>query len=722
MRAPFHDPAGLHHQDQVRGPDGGQPVRDDEGRPALQRLREGLLDGRLGGVVQVGGGLVQQDDPLPGEEQPGDGHALALTAGEAVAALPDHRVQAVGQGAHQVVQAGAAQRVPQVGLARGGRGQQQVGADGVVEEVAVLGDHAEGVAQRFRGQVPHVDSAHPHRARVDVVEARQQLRDGRLAGAGGADEGHGLPGFGAEGDAVQDLGASARVQGGDLLQGGEGDLVRGRVAEADVVELDGDRALGGGTGVRFLLDERLQVQHLEDPLEADQCAHHLHPGPGEGGQRRVQAGQQQGQGHDRAGFQGTAQGEVAADAVDEGQGEGGDEGERGDEHGLGGGRPYADVPDPAGAHRELLRLLPRAAEEFDQGGAGRREALGHPGGHGRVQGGGLALHPGHAAAHAPGGDHEHGQQHQGEQGDPPGQGEHHGQGERQRDDVADHGGQGVAEGPLGADHVVVETGDERARAGAGEERDRHPLHVVEDGGPQVEDEFLAEGGRQPPAEDAEGRLRHRDQRDEQGQPDDRGRVAVGDDGVDDASGQDGGGDGEQRGGGSEQDEEGHAAAVRAGEARDAAQRVPREGAAFLLGVHDAVQLGPGCGLHAHAEEGRTSSIVEVKVRRPFGARVIPSEYAGGRGTLRRPPRRRGRDPPSGPPAPAAGAGRKGFRAVPRTLRENRVTAGCLPAPAWYELPFRIRQDERSCRPPAGRSGTAHPPGPHSPGHPPNASR
>lgn len=48
---------------------------------------------------------------------------------------------------------------------------------------------------------------------------------------------------------------------------------------------------------------------------------------------------------------------------------------------------------------------------------------------------------------------------------------------------------------------------------------------------------------------------------------------------------------------------------------------------------------------------------------------------------------------------------------------TRVAAGRLPATAWYELPCRIRQDERSCRPLVGRFGTAHPPGPHSPGHP-----
>jgi hypothetical protein len=47
--------------------------------------------------------------------------------------------------------------------------------------------------------------------------------------------------------------------------------------EADVVELD-HQAFRDGDGVRLLLDEQFEVQHLEDALEADHRAHiDLHP-------------------------------------------------------------------------------------------------------------------------------------------------------------------------------------------------------------------------------------------------------------------------------------------------------------------------------------------------------------------------------------------------------------------------------------------------------------
>ena len=41
-------------------------------------------------------------------------------------------------------------------------------------------------------------------------------------------------------------------------------------------------------------------------------------------------------------------------------------------------------------------------------------------------------------------------------------------------------------------HVVVEPAHERAGLGAGEERERHPLHVGEDLRPHVVDEALAD--------------------------------------------------------------------------------------------------------------------------------------------------------------------------------------------------------------------------------------
>ena len=86
---------------------------------------QGGLDLRLGGGVEVGGGLVEDDDPGPGEQQPGDGEPLAFAAGEAVAALA-HRGVGRRAATRSAAPAGRAQGGPQLVVARLGAGETQV--------------------------------------------------------------------------------------------------------------------------------------------------------------------------------------------------------------------------------------------------------------------------------------------------------------------------------------------------------------------------------------------------------------------------------------------------------------------------------------------------------------------------------------------------------------------------------------------------------------------
>ncbi len=129
------------------------------------------------------GGLVEDHYSRPCQQEPGDGQALAFTAGEAIPAFADDGVQPVGQGFDEVGKPGAAQYIPQVVLGRFGACQQEVRADRLVEQVPVLGDHPECRAHGFGGQVADVDPGQAHRAGVDVVEPGRQLRDRGLSSA-----------------------------------------------------------------------------------------------------------------------------------------------------------------------------------------------------------------------------------------------------------------------------------------------------------------------------------------------------------------------------------------------------------------------------------------------------------------------------------------------------------------------------------------------------------
>ena len=273
-----------------------------------------------------------------------------------------------------------------------------------MEQVAVLGDHAEGLADarkdRSRTSTP------PSRTAPASTSYRRgtQLRDRRLPGAGRADQGDRLARLGAERDVVQDLDAAAGVEGGDLFEGGQGHLVGRRVGEADAVELDGDGPVRHRARLGPLRDERLEVEDLEDALEADQGAHHLDAGAGERGQRRVEAGEEQREGDDRARVEAGRAAPEAAEAVHEREGQRGDQGERGDEHVLHHRGADADVADAAGAERRTRRTPRRAAEQLHQRRARRGEPLGHLGAHRGVVRGGLPLRdaPGGCPCGAPG--------------------------------------------------------------------------------------------------------------------------------------------------------------------------------------------------------------------------------------------------------------------------------------------------------------------------------
>ena len=62
MGAPLDDAALVEHEDLVGGLDGRQAVGDHERRAPGQRLGQRLLDEQLGLGVEVGGGLVEDDD------------------------------------------------------------------------------------------------------------------------------------------------------------------------------------------------------------------------------------------------------------------------------------------------------------------------------------------------------------------------------------------------------------------------------------------------------------------------------------------------------------------------------------------------------------------------------------------------------------------------------------------------------------------------------------
>ena len=223
---------------------------------------------------------------------------------------------------------------------------------------------------------------------------------------------------------AQDLLGVAGLDARDRLEGGQRDLVGARVGEGDVVELEPGRRPGQHHRVGSLLDHRGQVEHLEDPLEADQGGHHVDADVGEPLQRPEQSQQQGAEREQGPHGQGALDRQVTAHAVDERGRE-----RRNQQHRRGEDAGDQGDPDAEVAHRRRLVgehrvLLAAAAEQLEQHGAADVEPLGHGVAHV-----GVAVHllpgqPGQPAAHHPRDQQQEREQGEAEQGDLPAQGEH----------------------------------------------------------------------------------------------------------------------------------------------------------------------------------------------------------------------------------------------------------------------------------------------------------
>src|SRR5439155_5261462 len=151
------------------------------------------------------GRLVEDEDPRVGEERAREGHALALAEREARAALAELRLVAVLEAEDDVVCADRLRGADDLLRARARLAEGDVLGHGAGEAKAFLRHDPELVAKRLLRHVVEVLAIDREPAARRLVEAREELRDRRLAGAGMADERDRRPGRDVEVDPVQHL-------------------------------------------------------------------------------------------------------------------------------------------------------------------------------------------------------------------------------------------------------------------------------------------------------------------------------------------------------------------------------------------------------------------------------------------------------------------------------------------------------------------------------------
>jgi len=154
----------------------------------------------------------------------------------------------VRQALHEIQNLCVAKSRAELLVGRIGPGIQQVGADGVVEEMSLWVTMPDTAVERVELKVADIDAVDADGAALRVVEARDKMGDGGFAGSRGSDQGDQLARSNAEADVVEDGCLRALVGNGDGFQRGEGYFGRRGIAEADAIELDGGGPGGMGTG------------------------------------------------------------------------------------------------------------------------------------------------------------------------------------------------------------------------------------------------------------------------------------------------------------------------------------------------------------------------------------------------------------------------------------------------------------------------------------------
>ena len=232
--------------------------------------------------------------------------------------------------------------------------------------MCVLGDDADGGAQRLHRRVAYVDAIDPHRAGTDVVQAGHEVADGGLSRPGRSHQGDQLARSCDERHVEQHLLAWCLFEQGNRFKRRERDFFGARIAEVDVIELDSHRTARDRDSLGAFGDHRLQIEDLEDTIERHERSHDIDLHVRERGERCVQTIEVGGERDDGTEFQCVMNGEDATPAVDHRGGE--RRGEQQSDHEHPGVQRLRDpdVTDPGRALFEQARFRTRVAEEFHE--------------------------------------------------------------------------------------------------------------------------------------------------------------------------------------------------------------------------------------------------------------------------------------------------------------------------------------------------------------------
>ena len=171
----FRDPAIGNGDNAVGRTNGAESVGNDQGCTAHSQVVESPLDLSFRHGVQRGGGLIQNQNGRILQEDPGNGHALLLTAGEQGAPLAYIGIKSMGHFQNILIDLRLLGRLDH--LLHGGIGLSvaDVLKNGIGKQEHILLDNANILVQALLGHLADILAIDGDDTGIHIIKARNQL-------------------------------------------------------------------------------------------------------------------------------------------------------------------------------------------------------------------------------------------------------------------------------------------------------------------------------------------------------------------------------------------------------------------------------------------------------------------------------------------------------------------------------------------------------------------
>ena len=253
MRSPLDDAPFVEDDDLVGVHQRRKPMGDYDRGLGLGGLRQGFTDATLGHGIDGGGGIVEYHHAGAGHHATGNRHTLTLAARKRHAPFADARLVCAGKTGDIVVDLGRPGRLDDAHFLRPGIGIGDVVGHRRIEQEGFLLNKSDVVAQGGQSHITHVLAVDGDAPTCDVIEARRQSGDGRLARPRRSDDPERCAGSNLEADVVENglSGLVGKIHMIEPQNAGRGDKV---------------------VGARLVGDLRPEVEDLKQPAARGGCA------------------------------------------------------------------------------------------------------------------------------------------------------------------------------------------------------------------------------------------------------------------------------------------------------------------------------------------------------------------------------------------------------------------------------------------------------------------